>query len=186
MSSNSKFYASLADTGNAIGKGLIAGFFGTVAITVSQLIEMKITKRGESSAPVKVAGEVMGVEPKGLAEKEKEKTLSESGEASAYTKKEVEENESKFGQLMHFSYGTGWGVARGILDVAGIRSWPATAVHFGALWGTALVMLPKSGASEPITKWSPKQIAIDVVHHAVYSLAAGWIYDKMTKAKNKC
>jgi hypothetical protein len=179
MSNYSTFYSSLAKAGDILGKGLIAGLIGTVAMTISQLIEMKITKRGESSSTVKVGGQVLGVEPKGLADQEKEK---QSGKASESIKEKVEANEQKFGQLMHFGYGTGWGVARSVLDLTGIRGWPATTIHFGAIWGTALVMLPSTGASEPITKWSPKEITIDIIHHAVYAIVVGCVYDGMVKA----
>jgi hypothetical protein len=181
---NHSFFSSMSKAGNILGKGLIAGLFGTVAITISQLIEMKITKRDESTAPVKVGGEVMGVEPKGLADQEKQKSKSENGEASKFTKEVVETNEQRFGQLMHFGYGTSWGVARGLLNATGLHGWPATLIHFGAVWSTALIMLPKTGASEPITKWTPQQITIDVLHHAVYAITAGIVYDKMVAAVN--
>ena len=175
-------FTPLKHVAHAVGKGLIAGLAGTIAITVSQMIEMQITKRGLSNAPVKVGGDVLGVEPKGLAEQEKEKHQSESGKSSAVTKEQVETNEQRFSQLMHYGYGSGWGVARGALDLAGVRDLPASILHFGAIWGTALVMLPAAGASEPVTKWTPKQIAIDIVHHAVYAIAAGVVYDGMVKA----
>ena len=43
MSANSSVFLPLAKASGAIGKGLIAGFAGTVAITISQMIEMQIT-----------------------------------------------------------------------------------------------------------------------------------------------
>jgi hypothetical protein len=43
-----KIFSSLA---SAIGIGMIAGLAGTLAITISQMIEMKITKRSMSKAP---------------------------------------------------------------------------------------------------------------------------------------
>jgi hypothetical protein len=180
--SNSNFFPHLAKTGDILGRGLIAGLAGTLAITVSQMIEMKITKREASSSPVKVGGDVLGVEPAGLADQEKEKI--KTGKSSKDLEQEVEANKQKFGQLIHLGYGTAWGVARGVMDLAGVGGLPATTLHFGAVWGTALAMLPSTGASEPITKWTPKQIAIDVLHHAVYAIAAGIVYDGMAKAKH--
>jgi hypothetical protein len=182
MLSNPRLFSILAKTGVILGRGLIAGLAGTIAITVSQIIEMKITKRDASNSPVKVGGDIMGVEPKGLADQEKEKI--KTGKSSKALTEEVESNQQKFGQLIHFGYGTSWGLARGIMDLAGVHGLPATTLHFGALWGTALVMLPSTGASEPITGWTPKQVAIDVLHHAVYAIAAGYIYDGMAKARN--
>jgi hypothetical protein len=183
MSDINALFKSLAKAGGAIGKGLIAGFAGTVAITVSQMIEMKITGRGMSSAPAKVGGKVLGVEPRGKAELEKEKAKSDGDQAPEDVKKEVESNKERFTQLMHVGYGTGWGVARGALDLAGMEGLPASLVHFGAIWGTAQVMLPANDVAKPITEWSAKQIAIDVFHHAVYACAAGAVYDAMSKAE---
>lgn len=185
MSDYNQLFSSLAKAGGAIGKGLIAGFAGTVAITVSQMIEMQITKRSMSNAPVKVGGKTLGVEPKGEAELEKEKAASENDEASEAAQKKVESNQQKFTQIMHFSYGTGWGVLRGVLDLAEVRGLPASLVHFGGIWGAAQVMLPAAGASEPITKWPAEQIIIDVMHHAVYALAAGAVYDAMATAESR-
>ena len=179
------FFSGLSKVGGALGKGLIAGFAGTVAITISQMIEMQITKREMSNAPVTVAGKALGVEPRGKAEQEKEKAESESDEAPDAVEERVEKNEQKFTQIMHFSYGTGWGVFRGALDLAGIHGPLADLFQFGAIWGTAQVMLPAAAGTPPITEWSPKQIAIDVMHHAVYACAVGLTYDAMRKAEKR-
>ncbi|RDV13558.1 hypothetical protein DXT99_18640 [Pontibacter diazotrophicus] len=183
MSNKSDFFAVLAKGGGILGKGLIAGFAGTAAITISQMIEMSITKRSMSDAPAKVGGKALGVEPRGKAELEKEKAASDKDEASDELKEEVESNKEQFEQLMHFGYGTGWGVARSALDLADIRGVRASAIHFGAIWGTAQIMLPANNAAKPITEWSAKQIAIDLFHHAVYAFAAGAVYDAMKEAE---
>lgn len=185
MTGNSTFFSSLAHVAGAVGKGLIAGFAGTVAITISQMIEMQITKREMSNAPVKVGGDVLGVEPKGKAEVEKKKASSSSGKAPQKVKDKMESNEERFSQLMHFGYGTGWGVMRSALDLMGVHGTPATLAHFGSIWSTALVMLPAEDVAPPVTKWPPKEIAIDLLHHAVYAIAAGVVYDAMTDAENK-
>lgn len=182
---NSNIFGALAKTGGAIGKGLIAGFAGTVAITISQMIEMQITGRQMSDAPVEVGGKVLGVEPRGESRLEKEKELAQDRRGTPQTTEEVEENKERFSQLMHFGYGTGWGVYRGALDLAGIHGALADAALFGGIWGTAQVMLPGMTGSQPITKWSAKQIAIDVFHHAVYAAAAGLVYECMRRAEKK-
>jgi hypothetical protein len=179
------FFTGLSKAGDALGKGLIAGFAGTVAITISQMIEMQITQRSNSNAPVTVGGKALGVEPRGKAEQEKEKVESEKKEASEEVQQKVEANEQKFAQIMHFSYGTGWGVFRGALDLAGVHGPLADLTHFGAIWGAAQVMLPAAAGTPPITEWSPKQIAIDVMHHAVYACAVGLTYDAMRKAEKR-
>ncbi|AKD05337.1 hypothetical protein POKO110462_21855 [Pontibacter korlensis] len=174
---------SLAILGDAIGKGILAGLVGTAAITAAQMIEMQLTKREQSQAPSKVAGQVLGVTPSN-----KEEAAEQSGEPAPADKsnEQVKEEHTKhFSQMMHWQYGTSWGVARGLLSIAGVTGWPATAAHFGAVWSTALVMLPAANASEPINKWSPKQIALDVLEHGVYAIAAGLFFDYINQSAQK-
>lgn len=44
MAYTNSLFTILAKGGAALGMGLIAGFAGTIAIIISQMIEMKITK----------------------------------------------------------------------------------------------------------------------------------------------
>ncbi|MFD0764886.1 hypothetical protein ACFQZI_08470 [Mucilaginibacter lutimaris] len=136
---------TLGKLGAAIGKGLLAGMAATAAMTLSQMIEMKITKREPSDATVKVAEDTAGFKP---ASKEDKQLLS---------------------QEIHWSYGTAWGVARGLMGLTGLKGLPANLLHFGAVWGTALVMLPKHDAAKPINEQNPKDIAIDVLHHLCFN-----------------
>lgn len=145
----------LGALGAAIGKGLLAGIAATAAMTLSQAIEMKITKREASDAPVKVAEDTAGVAPASPQEKQ------------------------KLNQEIHWSYGTAWGVARGLIGLTGLKGLPANLLHFGAVWGTALVMLPKHDAAKPINEQAPKDVAIDVLHHGIYALTAGLVYDAL-------
>lgn len=146
---------SLGALGSAIGKGLLAGIAATAAMTLSQMIEMKITKREASDATVKVAEDTAGIKPASKQDKQ------------------------KLSQELHWSYGTAWGVARGLIGLTGLKGLPATLVHFGAVWGTSLIMLPKHDAAKPINQQQPKDIAIDVLHHGVYAITAGLVYDAL-------
>lgn len=180
---NNKLFLFLSEVSTALGKGLIAGVSGTIAITTSQMIEMKITKRSMSSSPSIMGREVLGVEPKGKAQQEKQKALSGQDNVSEEVQQKVEQNKEKFSMIIHFSYGTSWGIFRGILDLLGVRGRIADLLHFLAVWGTAQVMLPANNLSQPITKWSPSQIFTDILHHAIYASAAGFLYDAMRNSK---
>jgi hypothetical protein len=146
---------TLSALGSAIGKGLLAGIAATAVMTLSQMIEMKITKREPSDATIKVAEGTAGVKPA------------------------TEDDKQKLSQELHWSYGTAWGVARGLIGLTGLKGLPATLVHFGAVWGTALIMLPKHNAAKPINEQQPKEIAIDVLHHSIYAITAGLVYDAL-------
>ena len=136
----------------AIGKGLIAGLAGTLAMTASQMIEMKITKRKPSDAPAKAVKKTLHIEP-----------------SKGY--------KMKFSNEVHFVYGTSWGVVRGLLSLMGLTGFAATSIHLAALWGTAITIEPKLDIAPPVTQWKPKDIAVDIFHHAVYAIVAGIVFD---------
>ncbi len=140
---------ALAEIAAAVGRGLFAGAAGTAAMTVSSTLEAKIRDRGSSSAPADAAGKVLGMQPR-----------DEAGEA-------------RFSNIVHWGYGTSWGAVRGLLHAGGVDGAAATALHFGAVWGGAQVMLPALDVAPP--PWeSPKQeVLIDAFHHAVYAIATG-------------
>lgn len=147
----------LGKIADEIGKGLVAGFAGTVAITLSQMIEMKITKRKPGTAPADAAEKVLNIKP------------------------EAPEDKEQFSQEVHWAYGTSWGITRGLLSLLGLKGLPATALHFATVYGTALVMEPTLKVAPPLKKWSAKEILIDALHHAVYAVAAGLVYDAMSE-----
>ena len=81
--------AKLGNVAAALGKGLFAGAAGTVAMTVSSTVEMKLRGRGASSAPAQAAVKMLGVQP-----------VNEGAEA-------------RFSNLVHWGYVTAWGGTRG-------------------------------------------------------------------------
>src|SRR5919201_1727955 len=145
---------TLANTvASSIGKGLVAGFVGTAAMTVSSSLEARLRHRGASSAPARATAKVLGI-------------------------KEFEDDiaSARFNDLSHWGYGTSWGVARGLLAAAGLSPKAATAAHGAAVWGSAQVTLPALEVAPPLVFWSKKEIAIDLWHHAVYATATGLAY----------
>jgi hypothetical protein len=139
----------------ALGKGILAGMAGTAAITISQMIEMKISGRKPSETPAKAVNKVLHVQPAD------------------------EEHKEQFVQEVHITYGTLWGIERGILDLAGLRGLPATMLHYGTVWGTAMVMLPSIDVAPPVKEWGPGEIAKDGMHHLIYAAVAGFVYDSI-------
>ena len=84
---------------DGIGKGVLAGVAGTAAMTVSSTLEAKLRGRSFSTAPAQAAARALGIE------------TFDDGEAYA-----------RFSNLVHWGYGTGWGVARGLLRAIGRAS----------------------------------------------------------------
>src|SRR3982751_5831662 len=102
----------LATIANGIGKGVLAGVAGTTAMTISSTVEAKLRGRAFSSAPADAAAKLLGI-------------------------KEFESDAAKarFSNLVHWGYGTGWGVARGVMRALGISPAASTAGHFLSVWG---------------------------------------------------
>ena len=136
-----------------IGKGLVAGLLGTAAMTVSSSVEARLRGRAASSAPARATAKVLGI-------KEFDGPLAQA----------------RFNDISHWGYGTGWGVVRGLLAVAGLRPRAATAAHGAAIYGAAQVTLPALEIAPPVVFWAKEEIAIDVFHHAVYAAATGLAY----------
>jgi hypothetical protein len=84
------------------GVGLVAGVAGTVAMTVSSTVEMRLRGRQASNAPADAAGKVFGVRP-----------VDERAKAHV-------------SQLVHCGYGIAWGAVRGMLAGLGLPAAPAT------------------------------------------------------------
>ena len=123
----------LGNIAAAFGKGIFAGVAGTAAMTLSSTIEMKVRGRPASSTPALAAAKVLGVEPVD------------------------EEAKARFSNLVHWGYGSAWGGARGLLAAAGLSGLTATAVHFGAVWGSEQAMLPALGVTPPLTEWGRRR-----------------------------
>jgi hypothetical protein len=138
---------------DGIGKGLIAGFAGTAAMTVSSTLEARWRGRAASSAPARATAKALGI-------KEFDGDLAKA----------------RFNDLSHWGYGTGWGVVRGLLAAAGLSPRAATAAHGAAIYGAAQVTLPALEITSPVVFWPKEEIVIDVFHHTVYAAATGLAY----------
>jgi hypothetical protein len=137
-----------------VGKGLVAGFVGTAAMTVSSSLEAKLRGRQPSSAPARATAKMLGIKE------------FEDGVAAA-----------RFNDLSHWGYGTGWGVVRGLLAATGMSPRAATAAHGAAIYGAAQVTLPALEIAPPVVFWPKEEIAIDAFHHAVYAASSGLAYE---------
>jgi hypothetical protein len=144
----------------SIGKGLVAGFVGTAAMTVSSTLEAKLRRRQPSSAPARATAKALGIK--------------EFDDARA---------KARFSDLSHWGYGTGWGVVRGLLGATGMPARTATAAHGAAIYGAAQATLPALEVAPPIVFWAPEEIAIDAFHHVVYATATGIAYELLDNGR---
>jgi hypothetical protein len=145
---------ALSTLSTAIGRGLVAGFAGTAAMTVSSTAEARLRRRAASSAPARATAKMLGI-------KEFDSELAAA----------------RWNDLSHWGYGTGWGVVRGLLGMIGLSPRAATVAHGAAIYGAAQVTLPALEVVPPAVFWGAKEVAIDAFHHTVYAAATGIAYE---------
>jgi hypothetical protein len=152
---------TLSRLSSAIGDGLVAGFLGTAAMTVSSTVEARLRHRAASTAPARATAKALGIA-------------------------EFEDDiaRARFNDLSHWGYGTGWGVVRGLLGATGMPSRKATAAHGAAIWGSAAVTLPALDIAPPFVFWGKEEVAIDLFHHTVYAVATGLAYELIAAGRN--
>ena len=113
---------------------------------------MKITGRKPSQAIVKAVKKVLHIHPD-------------------------KDNAENFSNEIHYTYGSVNGVLRGLLSIAGITGFTASSLHLAAIWATAITIEPALDIAPPVNQWKPKEIAIDIFHHAVYAVVTGVVFD---------
>jgi uncharacterized membrane protein YagU involved in acid resistance len=150
----------LGRAAGVLARGTVAGLVGTAAMTVSSTWEARLRHREPSTAPARAAEKVLRIH--GLSD----------------------EARQRFSTFVHWSYGTGWGVARSALGAVGLPATLAAPVHFTAMWGGAAVMLPALQVTPPVTRWGRTEVAIDVFHHLVYEISTGLTYELLTHQRH--
>ncbi|WP_420137516.1 PEP-CTERM sorting domain-containing protein [Sphingomonas sp.] len=128
------------------GIGLIAGLAGTAAMSLSQAIEMRLTKRAPSATPAKAVEAATGVDVPG------------------------DKDEARLSTAAHVAFGTGLGL--GLAAIEKVPEPSRVALFFLGSWGTGTALITGLGVSKPPTEWDRTELATDLVHHAVYAGSA--------------
>ena len=140
---------------NALTRGLVAGAAGTTAMTVSQLIEMRLTGRGGSDVPGQVAQELSGIKPSDP----KARAAMSTG--------------------MHWAHGITGGAVRAAIGTAGATGPLAAALLFGGLWGLDASLYKALGIADSPWRWSGDELATDLFHKGLYSVVTSALYDSL-------
>jgi hypothetical protein len=140
----------------ALARGMIAGAAGTVALTLSERLEMAITGREGSQVPGEVGAHLLpGKDPDAPSDVERLNTP------------------------VHWAHGIAMGGLRGLLDVGGVRGTAATAAHFALFWGSDAMLYRALGVADVPWRWSGDELASDVLHKGVYAVATGAVYEAL-------
>ena len=140
----------------ALARGMIAGAVGTVALTLSERLEMAITGREGSQVPGEVGAHLLpGNDP------------------------DARSDVDRLNTPVHWAHGIAMGGLRGLLDVGGVRGTAATAAHFALFWGSDAMLYRALGVADVPWRWSGDELASDVLHKGVYAVATGAVYEAL-------
>ncbi len=142
-------------SGDMIVRGVVAGVAGTVVMTTFQkLVEMPLSKRGDSYAPADFAEKVTPV-----------RTTSPEGRRH-------------LNWVTHFTLGTMWGAAYGIAAARGLRGQKAVNAVFGVVYVGDVALNTALGLYRPL-QWSAKDVLVDVVDKYVQAQGTGAVFDRV-------
>jgi hypothetical protein len=137
---------AISNAATLAGLGLVAGLVGTLAMTLSQKAEMRLTERAPSDTPAK-AIETLAATP--VHDDRAEQALSSAG---------------------HVAFGTGLGL--GLAALAKVPEPARGLTFFAGAWATGTTLINALDLSDPPTRWDARALAIDLAHHAVYAAVA--------------
>ena len=130
----------------SIPPGLVAGVIGSVAISAAELAERRLTGRRHGHISSEFVEKVLDVHPRNAVQR------------------------NALDQLVHFSYGAGWGALRAVMDVLGAGGLLGTLLHWAALDAGAAYGLPLFRLVPPPRKRARRGLAADAIEHGIYSL----------------
>ena len=126
-------------------------------MTVSQLVEMRLTGREGSDVPGQVAQGLSGVEP-------------EDPQARA-----------AMSMGMHWAHGISGGGVRALIGQTGARGPMAAALLFGGLWSMDATLYRALGIADSPWRWAKADLATDLFHKGLYSAVTGAVYDRLDR-----
>lgn len=142
----------------AILIGLMAGLIGTVVMTVTETVDIRVTGREPSTVPGQVGIKVLGRDP------------------------DQEPRLKGVSTTVHWLHGITMGALRGLLALTGLGAVLATVVHFVLVWSGDALTYKALGIAPMPWGWSRRELATDLFHKAVYAVATGVAYELLADA----
>jgi hypothetical protein len=142
----------------AAADGVLAGLAGTVVMTAFQrLVEMPLSGRSESDAPLKLVERLFPV------------------------RRRRGRSRRRLNYLAHFGVGAVWGAGHGVIQRAtGLRGARAAAAVFSAQYAGDVVANTALGLYRP-RKWSARDWTVDVANKLLLAGATAVAYDRLDR-----
>jgi hypothetical protein len=150
---------------SAVAAGALAGIGGTAVMTLLQLAEARIRGGGSSEPPETWAD---APAPAQVAERIADGVFEHPlplEQAPAIT------------NVMHWSYGTAWGVGFGVVQASlGLPVAAAGAAWGAVVWSSDYALLPAMGIYRPAWRYPASTLALDLGRHLAYGLGVAGTY----------
>lgn len=146
---------------SVLGRGVVAGVGGTIVMTAFQkLIEMPLSKRGESFAPADFAEKITPIDT------------------------DTARGRQRLNYVTHFSLGMVWGAAYGAAAMKGLRGQKAVNAVFGVVYTVDVLLNAALGLYHP-TQWTKKELIVDLVDKYVQAQGTGVVFDRLLDPTKK-
>jgi hypothetical protein len=150
----------------AVGAGALAGLGGTAVMTAVQLVEARLRGSSGPSEP-----------PETWEDAPAPAQVGERIAEGVFERPLPLEQAATITNVMHWSYGTAWGVGFGLLQGSlGLPVAPAAAAFGTLVWGSDYVILPAMRIYRPAWKYPASTLAVDLARHLAYGLGAAGTY----------
>ncbi|WP_433260347.1 hypothetical protein ACQPZF_23885 [Actinosynnema sp. CS-041913] len=139
----------------ALWQGLVSGAAGVAVMTLGEKVEQRLTGRPDSYVPARVLQRLTG-----MKERPGRQPLAVNW-------------------AMHFGQGIVLGVLRSVMAHAGLRG-PSASAKFAVVRLTNDQILENAtGVGAPPSTWPRAELAVDLLHKAVYAFATGAVADAL-------
>lgn len=160
-----------------LGRGLVAGAVGTLAITVAAAAHQEIKRRLKPDQ----------------AEPEPRETFLQAlirpwlfsadalGKVLGGVTPQDEAAKRRLAWAAHLSYGSSWGLSLTALSRTGIRGPAAMGALLGGVLGAEMLIMPRAGFFPPVGDWGTEAVVSSTYQHAIYAIAAGLTFDLLER-----
>jgi hypothetical protein len=133
----------------------VAGLAGAAVMTAAEKVEQRLTGRPDSHVPARVLARLTGL-PERPREQPQWRNL-----------------------VMHFGQGSLVGVVRSIMAQSGLRGPWASSMFTVTRLTTDQILENATGVGAPPQTWPRRELAVDVLHKAVYAFTTGAVADAL-------
>lgn len=135
--------------------GLVSGLVGVAVMTAGEKVEQSITQRPNSYVAARTLRALLGRQ-------------------TADTEKPTVWNHA-----MHWGTGAALGALRGVWAAVGMHGSYANAKHTVVRLAVDQTLENTTGVGAPPTSWPRRELVVDVLHKAVYSVVTGIVADRL-------